>query len=89
MQQCPSRSVALERLSRFYWHTTDDPSTHGLVIGYAKPPEHAFTVALDTLTGMLAELYPQLGDVSAGPATGERGGRRAHGGGRTARIARW
>jgi GntR family transcriptional regulator/MocR family aminotransferase len=54
-----SRSVAVEGLSGFYWHTSSsDPSTQGLVIGYAKPPEHAFAAALDTLTGMLAELWP-------------------------------
>jgi GntR family transcriptional regulator/MocR family aminotransferase len=52
-----SRSVALERLSRFYWHTANDPSTHGLVIGYARPPEHGFAAALDILTGVLADLY--------------------------------
>jgi GntR family transcriptional regulator/MocR family aminotransferase len=52
-----ARSVALEGLSRFYWHTAPPP-TQGLVIGYAKPPQHAFAAALDLLTGMLAELYP-------------------------------
>jgi len=52
-----SRSVAMDGLSRFYWHTTNDPSTQGLVIGYTKPPEHAFAAALDSLTGVLAELY--------------------------------
>jgi hypothetical protein len=33
-------------------------TAQGLVIGYAKPPQHAFAAALDALTGMLAELYP-------------------------------
>jgi hypothetical protein len=47
----------VDGLSRFYWHTTNDPSTQGLVIGYTKPPEHAFAAALDSLTGVLAELY--------------------------------
>lgn len=63
---------ALEGLGRFYWHTAPPP-TQGLVIGYAKPPQHAFAAALDALTGMLAELYPGLAEPHR--RASRRGGR--------------
>jgi GntR family transcriptional regulator / MocR family aminotransferase len=49
------RSLAVEGLGG-YWHSAV-PHPAGLVIGYANPPEHAFTGALDALTATLAELY--------------------------------
>jgi GntR family transcriptional regulator / MocR family aminotransferase len=67
-----SRSVAVDGLSRYYWDTTASPSPQGLVIGYAKPPDHAFAAALDLLTGVLADLYRPTRQTAAG----RRGSRR-------------
>jgi GntR family transcriptional regulator/MocR family aminotransferase len=39
-----------------HWHSAG-PHPAGLVVGYATPPEHAFTGALEPLIATLAELY--------------------------------
>jgi GntR family transcriptional regulator / MocR family aminotransferase len=48
-------SVAVDGLG-LYWHSAG-PRPAGLVVGYATPPEHAFTGALDALAATLTELY--------------------------------
>jgi GntR family transcriptional regulator / MocR family aminotransferase len=45
------QSVAVDRLSR-YWMSNEDHEP-GLVIGYATPPEHAYTPAVDALVEAL------------------------------------
>jgi GntR family transcriptional regulator/MocR family aminotransferase len=48
------RGVAVDGITYFYEHATDAPL--GLLIGYATPPEHAFTGALEELVGALADV---------------------------------
>ena len=48
------RGVAVDGIAYFYEHPENAPL--GLLIGYATPPEHAFTGALDSLTAALAEV---------------------------------
>lgn len=47
------REIAVDGISRFYHRPHDSPL--GLVIGYATPPEHAYSHALDTLIDALRE----------------------------------
>ncbi|MGW1002938.1 MocR-like pyridoxine biosynthesis transcription factor PdxR [Streptomyces sp. NPDC002520] len=45
--------VALDGLAAFRHPETDMPAADGLVVGYATPPEHAYTAALEALCGVL------------------------------------
>jgi GntR family transcriptional regulator/MocR family aminotransferase len=49
-----ARSVAVDGLAG-YWRSPG-PHPAGLVVGYATPPEHAFTRALDALTASLTQV---------------------------------
>jgi GntR family transcriptional regulator / MocR family aminotransferase len=55
-----ARSVAVDGLGG-YWRS---PGSHpaGLVVGYATPPEHAFTRALDALTASLTQVLQGRAD---------------------------
>ena len=50
-----ARGVAVHGLGR-YWHRPGR-RRHGLVVGYATPPAHAFPAAVAALTAGLADLY--------------------------------
>ncbi|MFG2883184.1 PLP-dependent aminotransferase family protein [Streptomyces sp. NPDC048297] len=47
------QGVALDGLAAFRHPATDMPPADGLVVGYATPPEHAYTAALEALCGVL------------------------------------
>jgi len=51
LARAADHDLALESLQR-YWHR--EPGFHGLVVGYAAPPEHGFAAALTALSSALA-----------------------------------
>ncbi|GAA1581168.1 PLP-dependent aminotransferase family protein [Actinomadura kijaniata] len=40
------------------WHTVGENNPQGLIIGYARPPEHAYPAALDALATVLRAVLP-------------------------------
>ena len=53
VQAAAWQGVALDGLAAFRHPDTEMPAPDGLVVGYATPPEHAYSAALEALCGVL------------------------------------
>lgn len=82
-ERATARGVAVTGLLEYA--AEPEPDRHGLVIGYASPPDHAYTTALARLVAALPRVLPERGrDQRAGcQEAADQGGQfgcRPHGG---------